>query len=258
MFDVLEERTRGFEAMGGEPIPSEGQLVARLDGRGFSKRFDGSSGLDKPFDPHFRDAMVATARHLMQSGLAIIYAHTHSDEISLWVAPEEHGFGRKPRKLLSVLAGEASGCFSLAMGVAVAFDCRLALLPDVDEVCDYFLWRQRDSIRNAMIGHVYWRLRGQGQSGRQATRAMKGLGHAALGERLRELGADFERVPLWQRHGVGQRWVQVAHEGVDPRTGEVVIASRRRIQVDDALATGPAYAEYLRACLPAAGDTISA
>jgi tRNA(His) guanylyltransferase len=256
-FDDLDERMREFEGIGDEPIPTDGHLVARLDGRGFTKLTKGERlDLEKPFDPQFRDVMVATTRHLMHSGLAVVYAYTESDEISLWFAPDEHSFGRKPRKLLSVLAGEASGCFSLAMGVAVAFDCRLALLPDVARVCDYFRWRQQDSIRNAMIGHVYWRLRGEGLSRRRATSAMSGLGHAALGDRLRGFGVEFDELPAWQRKGVGQRWIRVQHEGEDPRTGETIATERRKILVDDDLPTGEAYAAYLAACIGAEADTI--
>lgn len=256
-FDDLDERLRVFESIGDEPIATDGQLVARLDGRGFTKLTKDRLELSKPFDPRFRDVMVATARHLMHSGLEVVYAYTQSDEISLWFAPDERSFGRKPRKLLSVLAGEASASFSLAMGVIGVFDCRLALLPDVDHVCDYFRWRQQDAIRNAMIGHVYWRLRGQGLSPRRATSAMNGLGHAALGQRLRELtsrpgaegGIEFDSLPTWERCGVGQRWVRVEREGVDPRNGATVTTERRVVQLDEELPTGEAYAEYLRACI---------
>jgi tRNA(His) guanylyltransferase len=248
IFDDLDERLRVFESIGDEPISIEGQLVARLDGRGFTKLTKDRLELAKPFDPRFRDVMVGTARHLMQTGLAVLYAYTQSDEISLWFAPDERSFGRKPRKLLSILAGEASASFSLALGVAGAFDCRLALLPDVDHVCDYFRWRQQDAIRNAMIGHVYWRLRAQGLSPRRATSAMTGLGHAALGQRLREFGVEFDALPTWERCGIGQHWVRVEREGVDPRTGETVAAERRQIQVEDELPTGEAYAAWLRTC----------
>jgi tRNA(His) guanylyltransferase len=248
-FDDLDERLRVFESIGDEPLSTDGHLVARLDGRGFTKLTKERLELSKPFDPRFRDVMVATTRHLMHSGLAVLYAYTQSDEISLWFAPDEQSFGRKPRKLLSVLAGEASASFSLAMGVVGAFDCRLALLPDLDRVCDYFRWRQQDAIRNAMIGHVYWRLRGQGLSPRRATSAMTGLGHAALGQRLREFGVEFDALPTWERCGVGQRWVRVEREGVDPRTGATTMAERRQVLLDDELPTGEAYAAYLRACL---------
>lgn len=249
-FDDLDERLRVFESIGDEPLATDGQLVARLDGRGFTKLTKDRLELAKPFDPRFRDVMVATARHLMHSGLEVLYAYTQSDEISLWFAPEERSFGRKPRKLLSVLAGEASASFSMGMGAMGVFDCRLALLPDVDHVCDYFRWRQQDATRNAMIGHVYWRLRGQGLSPRRATTQMNGLGHAALGQRLRdEFGVEFDSLPTWERRGVGQRWVLVEREGVDPRTGATVMTERRQVQVDEELPAGEAYAEYLRACI---------
>jgi hypothetical protein len=43
------------------------------------------------------------------------------DEISLLFGPEENGFGRKLRKLLSVLSGEASARFTLLLGAVAVF-----------------------------------------------------------------------------------------------------------------------------------------
>ena len=97
-FDDLDLRMRAFEAIADEPIATGGQLLARLDGRGFTKLTKQRLELQKPFDPRFRDAMLATTRQLMHAGLAVVYAYTQSDEISLWFAPNEDCFGRKPRK----------------------------------------------------------------------------------------------------------------------------------------------------------------
>lgn len=257
-FDDLDTKMREFEGLGDDELPLEGHLVARLDGRGFTTLTKQALELERPFDARLRDAMLATARHMMQCGFAVTYAFTQSDELSLWFEPRERCFGRKPRKWFSVLAGEASARFTLALTelprsepseapLLGAFDCRLILLPGLDEVVDYFRWRQQDALRNAMIGHVYWQLRRQGLSARKATREMEGLGHAALGERLASFGVDFDARPTWERHGVGLTWTDVESEGVDPRNGARTLTTRRRIAVDLELPTGQDYSARLRA-----------
>ena len=71
--------------------------------------------------------MLETAEHLMSGcGFNVVYGYTQSDEISLLFGPEENGFGRKLRKLISVLAGEASARFSLLLGAMACFDCRIS------------------------------------------------------------------------------------------------------------------------------------
>ena len=105
-----------------------------------------------------RDAMVATARRLMDCGFWALYAHTHSDEISLLLHREDATFGRRVRKILSVLAGEASACFSLCLGEVAVFDARISQLPTADLVAQYFRWRQADAYRNALHGHCFWTL----------------------------------------------------------------------------------------------------
>ena len=76
-------------------------------------------------------------------GFNMIYGYTESDEISLLFGWEENSFGRKLRKLISILAGEASAKFTLLLGAVAAFDCRISQLPSVDLVVDYYRLAQR-------------------------------------------------------------------------------------------------------------------
>ena len=144
-------------------------MVARLDGRSFTRLTKEVHKFEAPFDERFRDLMVDTAEHLMTCGFRVVYAYTESDEISLLFDKEEHSFGRKVRKLNSVLAGEASAKFSLLIGDMACFDCRISELPSADCVVDYFRWRNEDAHRNALNAHCYWRLRSEGQTAKQAT-----------------------------------------------------------------------------------------
>ena len=55
-------------------------IVARLDGRGFTRLTKEDMKFEAPFDVHFREYMVETVRHLMNCGFNIVYGYTQSDE----------------------------------------------------------------------------------------------------------------------------------------------------------------------------------
>ena len=150
IFDELDKKMRIYEQSLDQIILPETYLAARLDGRGFTRLTKEICKFKTPFDEKFRDLMVETVKALMDCGFKIIYGFTESDEISLLFSPDENAFGRKVRKYNSTLAGEASAAFSLALGRAATFDCRVVPLPNIEKVQDYFLWRQEDAHRNSL------------------------------------------------------------------------------------------------------------
>lgn len=97
-FDDLDARLRVFETAYGYCALPGLYLVARLDGRGFTRLTKEVQAVEAPFDERMRDSA-------------------------------EDAFGRKLRKYQSVLAGEASAVFSLQLGAVGVFDCRLSQLP---------------------------------------------------------------------------------------------------------------------------------
>ena len=123
-FEELDKKMRSFEQSLDQVILPELYLAVRLDGRNFTKLTKEICRFEAPFDTRFRDAMIDTTKHLMQCGFRIVYGYTESDEISLLFHPEDHTFGRKTRKINSVLAGEASACMSLKLGTVACFDSR--------------------------------------------------------------------------------------------------------------------------------------
>ncbi len=130
-------------------------MVARLDGRGFTRLTKEICKFEAPFDERFRDMMIHTVEALMECGFRIVYAFTESDEISLLFDVSEDAFGRKVRKYNSTLAGESSVAFSLEMGRVAPFDCRVVPLPTIERVQDYLRWRQEDANRNALNSHCW-------------------------------------------------------------------------------------------------------
>jgi tRNA(His) 5'-end guanylyltransferase len=191
--------------------------------------------------------MVETAAYLMGGcGFSTVYGYTESDEISLLFGLEENSFGRKLRKLISVLAGEASAKFSLLLGAVASFDCRISQLPSVELVVDYFRWRNEDAHRNALNAHCYWLLRKQGHGVNEATAVLKGMSVAGKNELLLQNGINFNDLPLWQKRGVGLYWEEFERPGANPITGETVVAQRKRIRRDLELPMKDEYSVFLR------------
>jgi tRNA(His) guanylyltransferase len=196
-FDELDDRMRVFETAHDYCSVPGIFIVARLDGRGFTKLTKERHAFEAPFDVRFRDMMAQTVEHLMSCGFRTVYGYTQSDEISLLFHRDDTSFSRKTRKLNSVLAGEASARFSLLLSDVGCFDCRICELPNDALVVDYFRWRNEDAARNALNAHCYRLLRRQGRSEADATDHLLGLSTSARNELLFQNGINFNDLPAW-------------------------------------------------------------
>jgi tRNA(His) 5'-end guanylyltransferase len=245
-FDELDDRMRVYETAHDFCVLPGMYMVARLDGRSFTKLTKEIYQFESPFDVRFRDMMLDTVEHLMNCGFRVVYGYTESDEISLLFSRDEAGFNRKLRKLNSVLAGEASAKFSLLLGGVGCFDCRMSELPNVDLVVDYFRWRNEDAHRNALNAHCYWCLRKDGLGVDVATSQLVGRSVAHKNEILFQHGINFNDLPLWQRRGMGLYWEEYDKPAVNPLTGQEVVARRRRICRNLELPMKDAYGDFVR------------
>lgn len=224
-------------------------LVARIDGRSFTRLTKELLDLDRPFDIKMRDWMLTTVEHLMQCGFRVKFGYTQSDEISLLFDPAEQSYSRKLRKWNSVLAGEASGVFSLQAGKAAAFDCRIIELSRPQLVVDYFRWRAEDAKRNAINAHCYWILRDENLSANDATSRLESLSLNEKLEFLRGHGRSFDAMPKWQVRGSGVIWHKIEKPAVNLRTGEQVIAQRNQLLRVLELAEREDYSSFIEGLL---------
>lgn len=245
-FDDLDSTMRVFETGHDHCVLPGIYIVARLDGRNFTRLTKEEHDFEAPFDERFRDAMAQTVEHLMDCGFRVIYGYTESDEISLLFDRHEKAFGRKTRKLNSVLAGEASAKFSLLLGGIGCFDCRISQLPTASNVVDYFRWRNEDAHRNALNAHCYWSLRKEGQDANQATKALLKLSIGEKNKLLFQRGVNFDDLPSWQRRGIGIVWEQYEKEAVNEKTGQPVTATRRRLKWILDLPMRDEYSDFIR------------
>ena len=243
-FDELDEQMRVFETAHDYSVLPGIYIVARLDGRSFTRLTKEVHQFEAPFDPRFRDLMLDTTEALMTE-FSAVYGYTQSDEISLLFPLECDLFSRKTRKLNSVLAGYASARFALSLGHMACFDCRICELPAAKHVVDYFRWRNEDAHRNALNAHCYWLLRKSGRTGEQAAASLLDLSVAQKNELLFQSGINFNNLPNWQKRGSGLYWEQYQKEGLNPKTGQKVLATRKRVKRDLNLPMRDEYSQFI-------------
>ena len=245
-FNTLDKQMRRFEQSMDRTMLEGIYMVARLDGHGFTRLTEKEWDLEKPFDIRFRDAMIETTKHLMDCGFRIIYGYSQSDEISLLFHRQDEPFGRKERKLLSILAAEASVAFSMQTGRAAIFDNRLIPLPTADNVVDYFQWRQEDAHRNSLNSHCYWALRKEGMSADNVQKRMSGISNGQKNEILFERSINYNDLPLWKKRGIGMYFRDEQRQGFNPVTNETTSCIRRALHIEMELPTGQEYSQIIK------------
>jgi len=128
-------------------------VIIRLDGKAFhtlTRKFE------KPFCIKFIDSMTETAITLCKNIQNVQCAYVQSDEISLFLKDyseltTEAWFDYNVQKMASVSAAIATSVFKDSMNIKnlVSFDSRVFNIPK-EEVCNYFIWRQKDWVRNSV------------------------------------------------------------------------------------------------------------
>lgn len=248
-FDELDAMMRVYERSLDQVLLPELYMVARLDGNRFTRLTKEICKYEAPFDVRFRDAMIETLKALMTYGFRVVYAFTESDEISLLFHPDENAYGRKVRKYNSLLAGVASAAFSAETGERGIFDCRMIPLPTIERVEDYFQWRQEDAHRNSLNSHCYWLLRKQGKNEREATAMLEKKSIAFKNELLFQNGINYDKLPSWQKRGIGVYWETKEITGFNPVKNEDTVALRKWLKVDMELPLREEYSRFVSSFL---------
>lgn len=154
--DEFGDRMKAYEAVHDVRAEKGVPVVARIDGRSFSKF---TKPFKRPFDEGMTYAMQATTAALVEATHAKM-GYTQSDEITLiYEAPPagEMFFDGRIAKLTSVLAGIASTEFTLlcpytdrVQAMRPHFDCRVFTVPTRTEAANALLWRVQDCRKNAV------------------------------------------------------------------------------------------------------------
>jgi tRNA(His) guanylyltransferase len=245
-FSELEAAQRERERYHDLCVPDDKWIVVRVDGRSFTTLTN--AHFTKPFDDRFGELMAVTAAALLKE-FAGVYVYLQSDEISLLLPRSTGAFGRGVEKLVSLTAATASAAFTEAAGRRVGFDSRIWTGETVEDVVDYFAWRQADANRNALNTCLYWALREQGLTAPQTHRRMAGLDREAKKEAVATYGPAFDERPAWQRLGAGVWFETVEKHGQDPRTRRPVTVTRRRLHHEFELPVGAEYRDLVAGLL---------
>ncbi|MGW1961785.1 tRNA(His) guanylyltransferase Thg1 family protein [Streptomyces sp. NPDC001935] len=150
---ALGDRMKRHEAAYRTVLPCRTYTVIRVDGRAFHTYLRGAV---KPFDLQFMEDMDAVAEALCKEIAGSVLAYTQSDEISVLVTDfgshnSEPWFGGVVAKQISIAASVATAVLNGRRPTGRAlFDARVFTLSDPVEVANYFLWRQRDAVRNSI------------------------------------------------------------------------------------------------------------
>jgi len=162
----LEDRMKEYEKSSHIKFPENIPIILRLDGRAFHTL---TKGINKPFDLNFIKLMNAIAIDLCDNEIMNAkMAYIQSDEISILIYKSvfsDSWFKNDIQKMVSISASRASS-FAIRFDRAsnqifssknIIFDSRVFVLP-VKEVCNYFIWRQRDWERNSiqMLAQKYY------------------------------------------------------------------------------------------------------
>lgn len=244
-FDEFDKKMRTFEESLDQVIPSTSFMVARLDGKGFTKLTKKDMVLEKPFDIRFRDAVINTIKYLMNGYFQIAYAYNESDEISLLFKSNADKFGRKVRKYNSILAAETSVHFSQQIAQNAIFDCRMIALPDIEAVQDYFAWRQTDSNRNSVLAHCYYKLVADGKTPQEAAAYLRNLPFRDKVQLLAHFGMELNDIPKWQLYGSAVYWQENIKQGLNPATHTSQQTLRHTLTVNYELPVGEEYRRFI-------------
>lgn len=167
MSDELGDRMKLYElAEAGRRLMPLLPILARIDGRAFHAF---TRGMERPYDPAFSEAMIATTGYLVRETCACM-GYTQSDEITLaWHSDNiksQVWFDGRVHKMVSQLAAHATLMFYDQIEARMpefalrrpTFDARVWNVPNRTEGANAFLWREWDATKNSisMAAHAHF------------------------------------------------------------------------------------------------------
>lgn len=155
----ISTRMKEYEAVSSNYLIRRTPVIIRIDGKAFHTL---TRGLDKPCDYKMQVAMEDTALELCKAIQNCKFAFLQSDEISFLLTDyttllTDAWFDNNVQKMVSISAGYASVLFTKFFNYETCsshtaiFDSRAFNLSK-EEVNNYFVFRQQDSVRNSIQG----------------------------------------------------------------------------------------------------------
>lgn len=220
----LGDRMKEYENVNRLYLTRRMPLILRVDGRAFHTF---CKGLEKPYDRIFAKSMQATAFNLCKNIEGCKLAYTQSDEISLLLTDYDEletqaWFDKNLQKIVSISASMTTLYFNEAFKnlsdqwqisypwnisededkyfnlltdkqFKAMFDSRAFCLPK-EEVVNYFIFRQKDAVRNSInaLGQANF-----------SHRSLQGLNTNQVQDRLvNEKGINWNDQPTEFKRGI--------------------------------------------------------
>lgn len=171
MFDDLGDRMKSYyEDRTRILLPRKTYTIIRLDGKAFHS-LTKKLKLVKPFDFHFMNIMNQITQYLCQNIQNCKLGYVQSDEISLLLTDlddikTDMWFDGNIQKITSISASMATIKFNTLLRAELmnpksiwnelsdeylpVFDSRVFTISNSNEVINYFIWRQKDCVRNSI------------------------------------------------------------------------------------------------------------
>ncbi|MBD3195371.1 MAG: hypothetical protein GF317_09965 [Candidatus Lokiarchaeota archaeon] len=224
-------------------IPEDNFIVIRLDGKNFH-RITEELAFEKPFDKKFREMLINSTKQIMKdSGFNVIFAYIQSDEISLLIDKEEKIFNRRVEKFNSISAAYFSVEFNKQLifndyditDKTIIFDSRILVFPKKEFISKYFIYRQQDSIRNALNSYCNYYLSRSGLTTSQIQKILKTLNQDQRKSFLQnQYNIIFDKIPNWQKMGSIVYFEIEEKIGINELTGKKITYTRRVLIDKDA------------------------
>lgn len=200
-------------------------VIIRLDGNAFHTF---TKGLEKPFDKDFILIMQKTCKYLCENIQGCVGGYVQSDEISLLLIDykslnSDAWFDYNLQKIVSISAAMATMIFNKYVDFLcncgsysiwnqekrdkAIFDARAFNIPE-EEVCNYFIWRQKDATRNSInsLAQAHF-----------SHSQLQGKNLSEVQDMLINIGINWNNLPTEQKRGSFIRKYEEFHTNVAER-----------------------------------------
>lgn len=188
----LGDRMKAYEETFRQSLPVRMPAVIRLDGKAFHSL---TRECPRPLDERLRRCLVDAAQAILEE-IPGRMAYHQSDEVSVLLIDynrfdTEQWFKGTVQKIVSVAASMMGVEFSSRWGKPGYFDARVFVVPERD-IKNYFIWRQRDAMRNAVSMAAQAHFSPKQLHGKHSDEMIGMLG---------DKGILFDQFPDWFRFG---------------------------------------------------------
>jgi tRNA(His) 5'-end guanylyltransferase len=181
-------------------------VVVRLDAHRLGSHWSSFPDAEYPLGAAVAAGMRTAAAAILTSGIRVLFAFIHGDEISVLIDPKELANGRKKARLISGIASAASVGLCTALGRGALFHAKVSELPTIDHLVEYLFWQRLVARRNTISRHLSIALTARQESKSDIDRLLMKATEEERIATLARYNIDFESLPPLERLGAFLWW----------------------------------------------------